>query len=248
MLTEQRKLLLLSYLQKRGRIVAKKMAEKWEISEDTIRRDLRELAAEGKLQRVHGGALPASPAIASLDVRRNTAVDEKARLGKAGAKLVEDGMSVFIDGGTTSLALVQYLSLDLRVTIFTHSPAIAAVFESHPNVKLILIGGIIFRHSMVAVGAAASEAILQVRADLFFLGVTGLHPEQGLTTGDYEEAQIKRLIAGRSAETICLVTSEKLGAASAFPIMPVASLSKLIIDKEVPPPALGENVPQIIHA
>lgn len=246
MLTEQRKLLLLAHLQKRGRIVAKKMSEKWGLSEDTIRRDLRELAAEGKLQRVHGGALPASPAIANLATRRNSASDEKTRLGRAGAELITAGMTVFIDGGTTNLELARHVPLDLPVTIFTHSPLIAAAFEAHDAAKVVLIGGTLFKHSMVAMGPSAVEMILQLRVDLFFLGVTGVHPDEGLTTGDFEEAQIKRLIASRAAETVTLVTPEKLAAASAFPILPIKALSKLIVDKDAKLPRFAVGGPEVV--
>ena len=247
MLTEQRKLLLLVHLQKRGRIVAKKMAEKWDLSEDTIRRDLRELAIEGKLQRVHGGALPASPAIANLATRRNLASDEKSRLGRAGAELVRTDMTVFIDGGTTNLELARNVPLHMRVTVFTHSPLIAAAFESHHAAKLVLIGGTLFKHSMVAMGPSTIEMILQLRIDLFFLGVTGVHRDEGLTTGDFDEAQIKRLIASRAAETLTLATSEKLAAASAFPILPMKAISKLIIDKDAKFREFGVGGPELIR-
>ena len=131
MLTEQRKHLLLQRLKGDGRIVAKQLSAELGLSEDTIRRDLRELAAAGLLQRVHGGALPASPTIANLDARRSMAVEEKQRLGRAGAALVEPGQIVFIDGGTTNLELVRHLPLDLKATIITHSPIIAAALEPH---------------------------------------------------------------------------------------------------------------------
>jgi len=247
MLTEQRKILLLAHLQKRGRIVAKKMSEKWNLSEDTIRRDLRELAAEGKLQRVHGGALPASPAIANLATRRNSAGDEKARLGRAGAELITPSMTVFIDGGTTNLEVAQHIPLDLPVTVFTHSPIIAAAFEAHDVAKVVLIGGTVFKHSMVAMGPSAVEMILQLRVDLFFLGVTGVHPDEGLTTGDFDEAQIKRLIASRAAETVALVTSEKLATASAFSILPIKSIAKLIIAKDAKLPQFDVAGPEVIR-
>ena len=231
MLTEQRKLFLLERLRKDGRIIARDLSEELELSEDTIRRDLRELAAEGKLQRVHGGALPASPTVANLAARRGMATEEKQKLGQAGAGLIAPGMTVFLDGGTTNLEVVRHLPLDLKATIITHSPTIAAALEPHESVKVIVIGGLLFRHSMVNVGAAAMEAIARLRADLFFLGVTGLHVTEGLTTGDYEEARIKAAIMSRAAETISLVTMEKIGAASPFVIAPLSALSTLVVNK-----------------
>src|ERR1051325_8374715 len=101
MLTIQRKKLILERLARHGEIVAKTMSRELRISEDTVRRDLRDLAAEGKLQRVHGGALPASAAAADLAVREHIAPAEKQALGRAGAAMVKAGQLVVLDGGTT---------------------------------------------------------------------------------------------------------------------------------------------------
>ncbi len=231
MLTGQRKQLLMARLGKDGRIVAKDMSAELNLSEDTIRRDLREMARDGLLQRVHGGALPASPTIANLAARRTMATDEKQRLGRAAAKRIESRQRVFIDGGTTHMELVRNLPLDLQCTIITHSPAVAAALEPHAA-AVILIGGTIFRHSMVAVGAAALDAINRIRADLAFVGLTGLHPREGGTTGDFEEAAIKRAIIARSAETVVLLTAEKIGAASAHGVCDVKALSAIIVPRK----------------
>ena len=232
MLTEQRKRILLERLKRQGRIIAKDMSAELDLSEDTIRRDLRELAAAGLLLRVHGGALPASPTVANLDARRTMAVADKQRLGQAGARLIEPGQTVFIDGGTTNLELVRHLPLDLQATITTHSPVIAASLEPHRNVEVILIGGSLLRHSMVSIGAVALEAISRLRADLCFIGLTGLHRHEGATTGNYEEAAIKRAIIGRSADVVSLVTAEKLGAVSPHMICGLGAISSLIVPRE----------------
>lgn len=229
MLTEHRKRILLGRLKAEGRLIAKELSLEFGLSEDTLRRDLRELAADGLLQRVHGGALPASPTIANLQTRRTMATAEKSRLGRAGAKLIEPGRTTFIDGGTTNLELVRALPLDAKATIVTHSPTIADTLEHHTGIDVRMIGGKLYRHSMVAVGAAAVAAIQTQRYDLFILGLTGLHPEEGLTTGDFEEAEIKRAIMARSAETVSLVTSEKLGATSVHTIASTAALTTAIV-------------------
>ena len=231
MLTEQRKHLLLARLGKDGRIVAKTMSAELDLSEDTIRRDLRELAAAGLLQRVHGGALPASPTVANLQARRGMASDEKRSLGAAAARLVERKQRVFIDGGTTHMELLCAIPLDLEFTVITHSPAIAAALEAHAA-NVIVIGGTLFRHSMVTVGAAALEAINRTRTDLAFIGLTGLHPKEGGTTGDYEEAAIKSAIMAKAAETAVLLTSEKLGAVSAHGVCDVKDLTHLVVSRK----------------
>src|SRR5262245_18754308 len=121
MMTAHRKQLLIDRLRRDGRIIAKDLSVELALSEDTIRRDLRELAAEGLLQRVHGGALPASPTTANLAARRDMAMEEKRSLGRRAATLVSRGQRVFIDGGTTNLELVHNLPVGLPITVVTHS-------------------------------------------------------------------------------------------------------------------------------
>lgn len=229
MLTTQRKHLILARLAADGQILAKALAAELGTSEDTIRRDLRELAQEGKLQRVHGGALPASAAVANLAVRAEVSTDDKVALGRAGAAMVQPGQLVLLDGGTTALQVARHLAPDLRATIVTHSPTVAVALAQHPHLEIIVLGGRLYRHSMVNVGTAVIEAAARYRADLFFMGVTGVHPEAGLSTGDSEEADVKRALSARAAETVVLASSEKLMAASAFVIAPVQALATLVV-------------------
>lgn len=248
MLTYHRKQLLLARLSAEGQIIASAIAAELGISEDTIRRDLRELAAEGLLTRVHGGALPASPAIAPLDQRRSIATPEKIRLAQAALPLIQPGQTIFIDGGTTHAELIRVFPATLSATIVTHSPTIAAALEPFRHVEVILIGGRLFRHSMVAVGTEAADAIRRLRFDLLFLGLTGLHPDGGLTTGDYEEAAIKRTLVGQAADCVVLATSDKLGAVSKHQIIAASALTRLIISADHAPTARASYAADIIAA
>lgn len=232
MLTLERHLLLLDRLAEKGRIVAKEMAEELSTSEDTIRRDLRVLASQGKLQRVHGGALPASSASANFSRRQHVSTEEKAVLAHLAAKLIEPGQLVYLDGGTTNVQLVRALPVDLDIRVVTHSPSIAVELVAHPKIEVDLIGGRLFKHSIVAIGAAASEAIRRVQPDLFVMGVTGLHTDVGATTADSEEAAVKSLILSRSAETMVLASREKLGTASPYLIAPISSLSTIVVGSD----------------
>lgn len=234
MLTTQRKQMILDLLKRNGQVVAKTLSQELGLSEDTIRRDLRELAAEGLLQRVHGGALPASPAVVDLQGRQEIEPEAKNALGRAAARLIQPGQVVIIDGGTTHVQLVRHLPPDLKATFITHSPTIATELGQHTTAEVVLLGGRLFRHSMVAVGAATIEAISQIRADLFFMGVTGIHAEEGLSTGDLEEAHVKRAFCRRAAETIVLADARKLGVASPYVIAEIGELSGLVIEKTVP--------------
>lgn len=229
MLTEQRHLAILDDLQRHGRVLARELAERLAVSEDTIRRDLRELAVRGALQRVHGGALPVSPALANLARRSAIAVDEKQALGRHAASLIADGQLVFVDGGTSTLAMVQQLPPTLRATIATHSPVIAAALIEHSTVEVLMLGGRLFKHSGVAVGAAVAQAIQALRADSYFLGVTSVEAQFGLSTGDAEEAQVKALLMASAAETVLMASSDKLGKVSPYRVAPLAALSTLIV-------------------
>lgn len=234
MLTSQRKLILLDLLKREGRIVARTVAADLAVSEDTIRRDLRELASDGLLQRVHGGALPASPAMADFAARQHIAIDDKSAIGRAAAQLIRPGQVVFLDGGTTSAQLVRHLPPDLRATVVTHSPSVAVDLATHPGIDVIMLGGRLFKHSVVGVGSATVEAIRQVRADVYFMGVCSVHPEAGLSTGDFEEAGVKRALSAAAAETIVLASPEKLATASPYQVIPLDDLSGLVTMAGVP--------------
>ncbi len=238
MLTSQRKQHILEVLRRDGQIVAKTLSAELGLSEDTIRRDLRELAQDGLVQRVHGGALPVSPAIASFTERQGIASDAKVDVARAAAHMVSAGQIVLLDGGTTAVQLARALPRDLNATVVTHSPSIAVELSTHPTLEVILIGGRLFKHSVVTGGAAAVSALDSIRADLFFMGVTGVHPEAGLSTGDLEEAHMKRALMRRAAETIVLASYEKMGAASAYLIAPVREASTIITNRSLPDESL----------
>jgi DeoR/GlpR family transcriptional regulator of sugar metabolism len=234
MLTTQRKKLLLDRLAAEGQLVARTLALELGTSEDTIRRDLRELAAEGRLQRVHGGALPASAALGDLAMREEVSADDKVALGRFGATLVQPGQVVILDGGTTALQVARHLAPGLRATVVTHSPTVAIELARHAGIEILMLGGRLFRHSMVNVGAAVIDAASRLRADLFFLGVTGVHPDAGLSTGDAEEAAVKRALHERAAETVVLASPEKLMAASPFVVAPLAEASLVAVARATP--------------
>ncbi|MEJ8845481.1 DeoR/GlpR family DNA-binding transcription regulator [Variovorax rhizosphaerae] len=239
MLTRQRKQHILEALRRDGQVIARALSEELALSEDTIRRDLRELAAEGLLQRVHGGALPLAPAEADFPGREKIATADKRLIGRAAARMVLPGQVVFIDGGTTAVQMARHLPASLRATVVTHSPSVAVELAGHAGVEVVLVGGRLFKHSMVAVGAAALQAIAQVRADTYFMGVTGVQAQAGLTTADLEEAHIKRALMAASAETVVLASSEKIGVASACVIHPLGPGVTLLVAPTAPAKALA---------
>lgn len=234
MLTRQRQSLILDRLRRDGQIIAADLSRELGLSEDTVRRDLRALAAQGLLQRVHGGALPSSPAVADLATRSSVEVAGKQAIARAAAGMVRRGQVVFVDGGTTCLQLALQLPAELKASVVTHSPSIAHALVTHPNVDVVLIGGRLFKHSAVTVGAAAIEAISRIQADAYFMGVTGVSAKAGLTTGDLEEAHIKRALMAQAAETWVLASSEKLHAASPYLIAACGEATGLVVERSLP--------------
>lgn len=229
MLSHERKTHLLAILSKTGSVVAKDVSRNLGVSEDTIRRDLRELAKAGRLKRVHGGAVPVAPANAPFPQRTGIATPEKVAIGKHAAAMVEPGQVIFVDGGTTALHLVRSLPSGLNATVVTHSPNVALELLNHANIDVEIVGGKLLRHSVVTSGAATIAWLDRYRPDICFIGATGLHPDQGITTGVSEEAEVKRAIIARSGSALILASSEKFGAVSSFEIASWENIDGLIV-------------------
>ena len=236
---EERRRYLIERLRADGRLVAAALAEELGTSEDTIRRDLRELAAAGLVQRVHGGALPVSPALDTFAVRSHQSVPAKESLAAAAAGLVRDGQTILLDVGTTNLALARALSPGLRVTVLTPSPPIAIVLADHPLAEVVLIGGRMDKANRSVVGSAAVDAVRNVRADLCLLGVCSLDAEAGITVIGYEESHLKRAMMASSGETVALVTADKLGTAAPHVVGPAGDLDRLVTERSAPAAALN---------
>lgn len=234
MLTQQRRQLILDLLQQDGEVIAKVLAQQWSISEDTIRRDLREMDKQGLLQRVHGGALPRSPALADLATRSTLCSEEKQRIARFAITLIQPGDMVVLDGGTTSLALCQQIPATLRATFVTHSPPVAMALAQHPLLDIVLLGGRLYRHSMVAVGGMTLETIAQLQPDVYFMGASSISSEHGASTGDPEEALIKRALARQARACWLLASSEKFDTHSPCQILPAAQLTGMIVSPHVP--------------
>ena len=187
------------------------------MSEDTVRRDLRELAAQGLVQRVHGGALPRPPARLVHPPARD--LHRRRRPPSPGPQSMSsrDARVIILDGSTTNLELARRLPADRSCTVLTNSPPIAAALAEHPAAEVVMIGGRLDKRAQVTVGAAAIDFLRSVRADACVLGVCALHPEAGLSTDDLEEAHVKRAMVEASADVVALATSDKLRAAQRLP-------------------------------
>lgn len=251
MLAAERREVLLARLKADGRLVAKDLSVELGISEDSLRRDLRELATAGLCVRVYGGAMPPTDAGVDHATRAGANVASKHRVGERAAQLIQPGSTVIIDGGRTSLALVASLPATLQATVVTHSPLVAASLLSHSGIDVVVIGGRVLKHSAVTCGAAAAESAGRISADVFFLAVSGVHPDAGLTTGDPDEAAMKRLLAQRSTTTYVLASRDKIGTAGRFSVLELRAVAGVVTDADLDDPMLtklARNGVRLLHA
>ncbi len=234
MLTAERRRSILQALQQEGKVYASELSRLLQVSEDTIRRDLRELDAAGALLRVHGGALLRSPTPASFIERQRQEPGAKIAIALAAISLIRQDQIIILDGGTTPLQVAEHLPTNLHVTVITHSLPVALALAKHPMVEIILIGGRLYKHELVAVGSETVEAFRHIRADICFLGIGSLHPAIGISTFDPEEASVKRAIIASATEVVALTPAEKLNLTAPYIVGPLSGLTHLVTERSVP--------------
>jgi DeoR/GlpR family transcriptional regulator of sugar metabolism len=228
MLTAERRQFILEILHRNKKVLSSELSNELKVSEDTVRRDLRELAEAGLLQRVHGGALLTSPATASYADRQKQAPKEKEAIAKSAAKLVRHGQVVILDGGTTTLQVAHHLPLNLVATVITNSPPIALALAEHDRIEVIVLGGRLYKTALVNVGTTAIESLRTIRADICMLGVCSLHPEVGISVANLDEAHVKKAMIAGAAEVIGLATEAKLDTASNYVVDSIRALTYLV--------------------
>jgi DeoR/GlpR family transcriptional regulator of sugar metabolism len=195
-----------------------------------VRRDLRELASHGLVQRVHGGALAPPPRGGDFDARLAIAPEAKAHLAEAALPLLDGARVLLLDGGTTALELARRLPRDRDCTVLTNAPPVAVALASHPRAEVVMIGGRLLKESQVTVGSATVDALRQVRADVCVLGICSLHPDLGVTALDQDEAHVKRAMVAASAEVLALATADKLHTAGPWLVAALADVTHLVTD------------------
>lgn len=235
LLTRERHALILARLQQEGRVLAPQLAVQLRVTEDTVRRDLRDLAAAGLCQKVYGGAvrLPAPPHGGTLvqrqRQRQQTAV--KTMLAQAAARIAPAGGVLFIDAGSTNLEIAMALP-ELPLTVITNAPSIAVALQGRPLVELIMLGGRVDPRSGAVLGAAAAAEVDMLRPDLYVIGACGVDAGAGVSAFYHEEAQFKRRVAAVSKATLVAATADKLGTAAPYLVLPTARLTHLILPAE----------------
>lgn len=235
----ERQRLILERLGRDGRVVAAALARELGTSEDTIRRDLRELAAAGRCERVYGGALRLSPASGSFAQREATAPARKAALGRRAAALVRPGQILLIDAGTTNVAVAAALPERQGLTVATNAPAVAAALLGREGFEVLLLGGRLDHRAGGAVGARTVRDLRGLRADLCFVGACAVDARAGVAAFDAEEAALKQAMVEASGGVAVAATSEKLGTAAPYLVAPVSALTDLVVEHDAPAEALN---------
>ena len=203
---------ILDRVVEKGSVDVLSLAEEFDVSAATIRRDLQALHHQGLLRRTHGGALP-RPAGLELPLQYKTSRQhrEKRAIGTAASGLVRDGDVVGMTGGTTATEVARALAERRGLTIVTNALNIAAELVSRPNIRLVVVGGNARHASYELVGPAAEAMIAQYHLDIAFIGTDGFTVTEGCTTHDEMEAHTDLGFIGQAARTVVIADSTKIG-------------------------------------
>jgi DeoR/GlpR family transcriptional regulator of sugar metabolism len=239
LMVQERQAEILRRLKQDGRVLATSLAAEFRISEDTIRRDLRDMANAGLCERVYGGALPVSRGSTTLTQRIAVASDRKKALAVAATPFIPQGSTVYFDAGSTNLAIAEALHEDQVATAVTNSPAIALCLSERPLVEVILIGGSFDRVVGGAVGARAIEAMSAIRPDICFVGTCGIDADGSLSAFRLEDAAFKQFVAARSRRVIVAATREKFTVVAPYAVAAAGQYHCLITEPGVDPHRLA---------
>ncbi|MFG2507100.1 DeoR/GlpR family DNA-binding transcription regulator [Streptomyces rubiginosohelvolus] len=204
---------ILRLAQESGRVDVLSLAEEFQVTAETVRRDLKGLDRAGLLRRVHGGAIPVGRLDFEPDLAERDALsaDEKDRIAQAAlAELPADG-NVIVDAGTTTARLAAGVPVDAALTVVTHALPVAARLADHPGIALHLVGGRVRHRTRAAVDAWALGSYAEINADVVFLATNGFCPDRGLTTPDLAEAAVKRAVIKAARRVVLLADSGKFG-------------------------------------
>jgi DeoR/GlpR family transcriptional regulator of sugar metabolism len=233
-LPQLRRQKILLILERDGKVMASELSQHFAVSEDTIRRDLSELASAGLVQRVHGGALPRPKDTGKDYFTRVSETDEvKTRLAQLAARRVKDGQIVMFDSGSTTLQIARSLPSDLVITAVTASPMIAITLAEYKGITVIVAGGQLNPATMSSSGHETLRLIEGIKADLVFTGVCAIHPEVGLSSLHFDEVPVKQAMLASASHVIAVTTADKLGAVEPFVVAPCACVHTLITERHV---------------
>ncbi|NNF19666.1 MAG: DeoR/GlpR transcriptional regulator [Flavobacteriaceae bacterium] len=232
MLKEERQLKILYEVELHNRVLLSDIAEMLDVSVDTIRRDVKELDAENKLKKVHGGAISMGFTDPTADNSKIYALNEKSIIAQKAIGLLKDGAVIFIDGGTTCLELARQIPRQLHLTCFTLSLPVALQLLTKPNIEVIFLGGTISREAQISVGASAIHQLSEIRVDYGFIGTGYVDALHGLTEFDWDIVQVKKGVIQASKKTVLLCISEKLNSQHRYKTCNINAINTMITELE----------------
>lgn len=230
MLKMERQAYILHQVNLHNRILSADITQQINVSDDTVRRDLQELAKDGKIIKVHGGALSPSYHNGHHSKREIYAYTQKRIIAKKAASLIKNGMFVLTGGGTTIIELARALPPTLHATFISGS--IPALFEysNHPNIEVIAIGDKVAKNSKITVGLEAVSKIKELKVDICFLGVNAINLETGVSDNDWDVVKIKKAMVESSRRLVCLTISEKINSQQAIQVCDSKKIDTLITE------------------
>jgi DeoR family transcriptional regulator, aga operon transcriptional repressor len=235
MLVEERRKYIMSLAQKNGRVLVEELSSSLGISRITIRKDLDYLQSRGILQRTHGGALlPGDGALSDppLQEKEGRHSEEKQRIAKAAAAMVQEGQCILLDSGTTTTAIARLLRRFSQLTIVTNALNIASEL-SGTDFEVILTGGSLRKNSFSLVGPLAEDMLRDIHADILFLGVDGFDLEIGLTTPNLLESRVNRAMVKAASTVVAVCDSTKFNRRSLSRIVAPTAIHHVITDSQL---------------
>ncbi|HHQ8348579.1 TPA: transcriptional repressor AgaR [Salmonella enterica subsp. diarizonae] len=232
----ERRMEILEVITRQGKARVENLAERFNVSSVTIRSDLSFLEKNGYIVRSHGSAIPNVGVIAELTVneksRRNS--DVKSLIGRAAAKLINNGDTVILDSGTTTREIAANLKSVENVVVMTNGLDVAVELASAPGVEVLISGGVLRKSAMSFSGSQAEASLKNVRFDKVFLGGDGFDLRVGITTHNEQEASLNRLMCDISEQVIAVADSTKFGKRSCHMIREFGDIDVLVTDSNIP--------------
>jgi DeoR/GlpR family transcriptional regulator of sugar metabolism len=229
MLKEERQAFIIKQINLHNKVLSSDLSLKLNVSEDTVRRDLNELAENGQILKVHGGALSKSFHY-PFSQSEVYAKESKKEIARKVISLLQDGMSVLVGGGTTMIEVARMVPDSLRCTFFTVSPLVALELAERANTNVILLGGQLSKNSHIIIGAQVVNQLAEIKVDLCILGTNSLSVEDGLTDSDWEVVQVKKAMIRSAKKTAIMSIAEKLGSDQNMKVCDLNSIHYLITD------------------
>ncbi|MGX5817229.1 DeoR/GlpR family DNA-binding transcription regulator [Chitinophaga lutea] len=230
MIKEERHKLILREINLHNKVLSNDLAILLDVSEDTVRRDLKELDEEGIIIKVHGGAISKSLATPFMKDSSIYAQDAKQVIAEKTLSLIKKDMVIITEGGTTMLEFAKALPDHLTATFFTISPQVAITLSDKNNLEVITIGGKLRKNANLHTGSSVLNQLSEIKADLCLLGANGFSAEDGLTDVDWEIVQVKKALVRSARKTAVLCISEKLNSSRRLKICDPNQVSYLITE------------------